>query len=318
MPSYLHEQPDFKDLLAKLEEETGIIPTLLEKDYWLMHVLYGLTKAGFTFELKGGTSLSKGYQIIDRFSEDIDIYIHPGKAYADIEANLLKSKDAHIRRRKEYYDHLTASIKIDGIVKVERDVVFDNTRTYLSGGIRLYYNSVTETVEGVKPGILLEAGFDNIVPNEPLTISSWAYDKAITISGIDIIDNRAKDILCYHPGYTFVEKMQTIATKFRQEQETGEERGNLMRQYYDVYCLLGNQQVQEFIGTTAYQTHKARRFPKKDLEIPIAKNEAYLLSNKLLRSRFKERYIATASLYYKGQPDFEDVLQRIKEYIHTL
>lgn len=318
MPSYLHEQPDFKELLAKLEEETGIIPTLLEKDYWLMHVLYGLTKAGFVFELKGGTSLSKGYQIIDRFSEDIDIYIHPGETYADIETNLGKSKDAHIRRRKEYYDHLAASIKIDGIVEVERDVVFDNTRTYLSGGIRLYYNSVTEIVEGVKPGILLEAGFDNIVPNEPLTISSWAYDKAITVPDIDIIDNSAKDILCYHPGYTFVEKMQTIATKFRQEQESGEERGNLMRQYYDVYCLLGNQQVQEFIGTTAYQMHKERRFPKKDLQIPIAENEAYLLSNKLLRNRFKERYMATASLYYKGQPDFEDVLKRIRAYIHTL
>ncbi len=38
-----------------------------------MQVLYELTKHGFDFELKGGTSLSKGYKIIDRFSEDIDI-----------------------------------------------------------------------------------------------------------------------------------------------------------------------------------------------------------------------------------------------------
>ncbi len=40
-----------------------------------MHVLYGLKTLGLDFELKGGTSLSKGFQIIDRFSEDIDIYI---------------------------------------------------------------------------------------------------------------------------------------------------------------------------------------------------------------------------------------------------
>jgi hypothetical protein len=42
-----------------------------------MHSLYGLQKLGLTFELKGGTSLSKGFKIIDRFSEDIDIHIDP-------------------------------------------------------------------------------------------------------------------------------------------------------------------------------------------------------------------------------------------------
>ncbi|MEA2882414.1 MAG: hypothetical protein QOH32_1670, partial [Bradyrhizobium sp.] len=42
------------------------------KDYWIMHSLYGLQKLGLIFELKGGTSLSKGFKIIDRFSEDID------------------------------------------------------------------------------------------------------------------------------------------------------------------------------------------------------------------------------------------------------
>lgn len=206
MASYLHEQPDFKDLLLVLEKENGIIPTLLEKDYWLMHVLYGLTKAGYQFELKGGTSLSKGYHIIDRFSEDIDIYIHPTGDFADIEENLHKSKDNHIQKRKSYYDHLANTIQIDGIVSIERDTDFDNPGSYFSGGIRLHYKSITEVVEGVKPGILLEAGFDNITPNEPVTISSWAYDKAIA-SGVQVIDNRAVNIKCYHPGYTFVEKL---------------------------------------------------------------------------------------------------------------
>jgi predicted nucleotidyltransferase component of viral defense system len=47
--------------------------TLVEKDYWIMHCLWGLKSQGSTFELKGGTSLSKGFGIIKRFSEDIDI-----------------------------------------------------------------------------------------------------------------------------------------------------------------------------------------------------------------------------------------------------
>ena len=71
---YLHNHKEFANLLSILETETGIIPQLIEKDYWIMHVLYGLKQKGFEFELKGGTSLSKGYKIIDRFSEDIDIH----------------------------------------------------------------------------------------------------------------------------------------------------------------------------------------------------------------------------------------------------
>lgn len=66
--------------------------------------------------------------------------------------------------------------------------------------------------------ILLEVGFDTVTPNEPLTISSWAYDRAAATMGLNITDNRALNIACYHPGYTFVEKLQTIITKFRREQ----------------------------------------------------------------------------------------------------
>jgi len=74
---YLHQQKDFRDLIQVVSNERRILPQLIEKDYWIMHVLYGLAKQGFIFELKGGTSLSKGYRIIERFSEDIDIRIEP-------------------------------------------------------------------------------------------------------------------------------------------------------------------------------------------------------------------------------------------------
>ena len=74
---YLHNHAQFADLIRIVAAEKGIDPGLVEKDYWIMHCLYGLQQLGLTFELKGGTSLSKGFQIIDRFSEDIDIRIEP-------------------------------------------------------------------------------------------------------------------------------------------------------------------------------------------------------------------------------------------------
>lgn len=74
--SYLHDLKDFRELIQVVASERRILPQLIEKDYWIMHALHGLAKQGFVFELKGGTSLSKGYRIIERFSEDIDLRIN--------------------------------------------------------------------------------------------------------------------------------------------------------------------------------------------------------------------------------------------------
>jgi Nucleotidyl transferase AbiEii toxin, Type IV TA system len=77
MSDFLHARSDFNELLAIVAEQHGIDPVLVDKDYWIMHCLWGLQASKFRFELKGGTSLSKGFGIIHRFSEDIDIRIEP-------------------------------------------------------------------------------------------------------------------------------------------------------------------------------------------------------------------------------------------------
>jgi hypothetical protein len=316
-PKFLHETPEFPDLLSILERDTGIVAGLIEKDYWIMHTLYGLQQQGFDFEMKGGTSLSKGYNIIQRFSEDIDIQIHAPEGVEVVADPTNRKKDA-VESRKNFYDWLQENIKIPGITAVTRDTAFDNTTTYNSGGIRLEYPTVTASVPGMKAGILLEVGFDTVTPNKPITISSWAYDRAASTPGLELIDNRAVDVKCYHPGYTFVEKLQTIVTKYRREQEDGTEKPNLMRQYYDVFSLLADPQVNDFIGTEEYHAHKKARFTGKDKETVLHSCEALLLSNPDQRKRFTERYEATRALYYQRQPSFEELLARIREHLHRL
>ena len=63
----LHRHKDFAALIRIVGEELAIDPVLVEKDYWIMHCLYGLQQMGLAFQLKGGTSLSKGFGIIERF-----------------------------------------------------------------------------------------------------------------------------------------------------------------------------------------------------------------------------------------------------------
>jgi len=268
---------------------------------------------GLRFELKGGTSLSKGYQIIDRFSEDVDIRIEPPEDQ-DVKTGRNHLKEAHIKSRKGFYDWLARTIKINGITKVERDTEFDN-KDFFSAGIRLHYESIVASIEDLRDGVLLEAGFANVTPNAAKDMSSWAYDYAVDKA--DIIDNRARAVACYDPGYTLVEKLQTISTKFRKQQQTGELPSDFMRHYYDVYCLLRRPEVQGFIGTEAYKRHKQIHFPKADNQ-DIAANEAFRLGDAKTRAAYARAYEIGHALYYKGRPTFEQILEEINASIDIL
>lgn len=315
---YLHERADFKDLLLVVSDRLRIIPYLVEKDYWIMHVLYGLKSLGFDFELKGGTSLSKGYKAIHRFSEDIDILIHPPADLANhVFIGKNHTKPAHVDSRVQYYQWLAENIRINGIFSVFRDAEFDAPPYYFGGGIRLLYNSFFSAVEGVKEGILLEVGFDDVSPNTPITISSWAYDHAAQ-TGVAAMDNRAIAVKCYNPEYTFVEKLQAIIRKFAKEQADRVPNPNFLRQYYDVYELLELSSVRDFIGTEGYLAHKARRFNKTEREMPLALNKAFDFSDPVLLKSFDERFKKTEPLYYDQQPEFEDIIKRIQGFLPGL
>jgi len=313
---FLHERSDFADLVRIVADERGLLPALVEKDYWIMHCLYGLATQGFTFELKGGTSLSKGFGIIQRFSEDIDIRIDPVCAPFEVFTGANQTKKArHTESRQQFYDWFADTIQIKGIGNVERDLAFDDEK-FRSGGIRLHYESTFDNPAGPKEGILLETGFDDTQPSSRRTISSWAYDKA-SDSSIAMLNNRAIDVPCYHPGYTFVEKLQTVSTKFRQQQDKGELPQNFMRHYYDIGQLLQHPDVADFIGTAEYQERKKIRFRIGD-NLNISENEAFLLSDPTTRDQYALAYQATASLYFNDQTPFDTILDRIQSRIEEL
>jgi len=71
---YLHEDREaFRDLIEQVSNKTGRTPMVVEKDYYVTLILQLLSEYLDHCVFKGGTSLSKGFRVIDRFSEDIDI-----------------------------------------------------------------------------------------------------------------------------------------------------------------------------------------------------------------------------------------------------
>ena len=71
---YLHrDRETFKDIIEQAADSSGRTPAVVEKDYYVTLILKLLSEQLKQCVFKGGTSLSKGFHVIDRFSEDIDI-----------------------------------------------------------------------------------------------------------------------------------------------------------------------------------------------------------------------------------------------------
>jgi len=121
------------------------------------------------------------------------------------------------------------------------------------------------------------------------------------------------DVPCYLPGYTLVEKLQAISTKYRQQQLEERLPPNFIRHYYDVYCLLRDPDTLVFVGTSDYKAHKNKRFRKED-NPRIDQNEAFLLSDPEIRKLYKKTYESRPALYYRPQPPFDLILDEIMEH----
>lgn len=70
-----NDKETFEQVILKVASETGIEPSIVEKDYYVTLFLKRIVELQPNIIFKGGTSLSKCYKVIKRFSEDIDLNI---------------------------------------------------------------------------------------------------------------------------------------------------------------------------------------------------------------------------------------------------
>ena len=69
------DRENFEQIILKVSEDTGIDASIVEKDYYVTLFLKRIVEVIPNIIFKGGTSLSKCYKLIKRFSEDIDLNI---------------------------------------------------------------------------------------------------------------------------------------------------------------------------------------------------------------------------------------------------
>ena len=209
--SFIHEDRDFNDLLGIVAERQGLAIALVEKDYWVTHALWAIHDQGFDIWFKGGTSLSKGFGLIERFSEDLDLKIEPGSVTAlpRVSDWARESRQA-IEQRRTYFETLSGLLRVPG-AEVHLSVP-DNERRWRGANLEVRYQARHLDALGVlKPFVLLEVGSARVTPSLDRDCTSFVHDYLDEVGELgNYEDNRPRSVRCLHPLVTLIEKLDGL------------------------------------------------------------------------------------------------------------
>jgi predicted nucleotidyltransferase component of viral defense system len=309
---------DFDAVLAAAGEQLGLRAGVVEKDYWVTQALRGMQRA-FTdaFIFKGGTSLSKAYGLIQRFSEDIDILLRDEEL----------SKSGREKRMKQICEAAANEIEA-GSEK-------------LSGGksyrtVELFLGERREPEPPTLPFIRLDVGFSGgIEPHGTRKISTLigellerneqgeegAYD-----------DLSPFNVTVLAPWRTMIEKLILVNCVARDCQDDVDAVARLRagRHFYDVYSLLGDGEVLAALGDRSRFTEvveDALRITRDHFNVTYERPDggfaaglAYSCDG-ALREAFEVEYAAIMDAFYFGDepyPSFAATVDRVEEYAELL
>jgi hypothetical protein len=137
-------------LVERVAEDLGTSPGLVEKDWHVVRalgVIAQLDAGGMMPAFSGGTSLSKGWELIKRFSEDIDFKV--GELLA-------ASRSAGRRARGDYRQHVLATLTGNGFTLEGAPEIGNDNRFFAAD---LGYDALFGAGQGLRPHIRIETSF---------------------------------------------------------------------------------------------------------------------------------------------------------------
>ena len=247
----LFEHSDFEQAIIRAADyfrERGLREALIEKDYYVTEALRVIEQeSGSKVIFKGGTSLSKGWNLIQRFSEDIDIFLDPTAFNPEL------GKNAIDRELKHFRDAISKHPALNFVSKESPTI----------GGFgrndRFEYQQRFAGIGDIRNRVLVEAGSaSGKEPTESIQIQSYVgqflQETGVTL-GAD--DEGSFKMRLLHFRRTFVEKMFAIHGKVDTFQKTGLGIGSYARHYYDLFCLAERPEVLAMLGSEEYEVIKS-------------------------------------------------------------
>ncbi len=320
------------DRLAMLQQteatHPGINQVAIEKDWWVTVTLKALFQTDCCESLifKGGTSLSKGFNIIERFSEDIDLAI--SHSFFGIEKSNKSQRDKLKKLARKYIQE-TLSIQIDEHLKsmgLTGYTIENVTQVQDKNGewkpidsdkdptvILLHYPSIVEdTISYIPPRVKIEISCLSMdEPTEERCIHSLIGE---TFEEEDI-DANCK-IRTVVPTRTFLEKIFLLAEEFQKDKPRSV---RMSRHLYDLEKLMDTEYGREALADrTLYdaivehrKAYYALKYVNYDLHAPATIN--FMIPEQAIES-WKSDYADMRRFFIYGQSlEFDAVMQKIAE-----
>lgn len=307
----LFEHQDFEQAILQAEQHfksAGLRAAIIEKDYYVTEALRLISVLDDKVIFKGGTSLSKGWNLINRFSEDIDIFYATDLSRRPLDRELKSLRDLVAKHPAMTY-------------------LADESQTI--GGFgrndRFEYSQIFGGVGEVANRVLLEVGTaSGRQPMEVRELRSYLA-QFLQETGVSLgaEDESAFPMCLLHFRRTFVEKLFAIHSKVELMKSKGQSLGSYARHYYDLYQLSQRSEVTAMLASSEYPEIKkdydriSREHFSKSYFFPedmsFAKSEALFPSADLAVIIENEYEAQCKQLCYGAYPSWRDVQTRFEE-----
>lgn len=317
---------DRLDILSITSARTGLPMDVIEKDWWVTATLYALSKTKYfpLMSFKGGTSLSKGYNLINRFSEDIDISL----AREDIfsisnlsgnQINKAKRKARHYIIRELPFE-LDIAFKEMGIsdysIKTESTKIdSEGNETELSATtnpstIFVIYESIIPSIsEYFEPRVKIEIGCMNM--KEPVENKKISSILAVDMNGDE---DMTVDFSTVIPSRTFLEKIFLLHEEFQKSKPRSR---RMTRHLYDIFKLMDSPYGGAIEDKDLYEKVIKHRSEFNKLDYVNYETHHYntisFIPPDYLKEEWEKDYKSMREIfiYDEDKPTFDDLIKRM-------
>ena len=262
---YKIEKAEKEAIFNAIATEKGMTPFAVEKDWWVSRSLEVIFQMPIAEHLvfKGGTSLSKAWKLINRFSEDIDLAID--KAFFEgYSGDISKTQIGKLRKvagvytTGTFFDELQEEFKTKGFKELSFKVIEAIDSDQDPRIIEIYYpNVVTQPTEYVMPRVQIEISCRSL--REPFTVQTFGSLVDEVYAGSDFAEPLFT-VPTVNPERTFLEKLFLLHEEFHRPAEKMRV-DRLSRHIYDIYHLTKAGIAEKAINDKGlYETIVAHRY----------------------------------------------------------
>jgi hypothetical protein len=326
-------------LFATTAQRLGTTPQNVEKDFWVCWTLdtlfNGLTDSPRLL-FKGGTSLSKGFGLIDRFSEDIDVTVF--RDDLGLPASVEELSALSRNKRNQALDAIRTACEayINGPLLQDLGAIAAATGArngYEAGALRvepdvadlqtllMIYPSVTPLDAYIAKSVKIESGAKSALdPNTSRAVAPYVNDDLPTL------DLSVRNVVIVDAERTFWDKIVILHGLRRWYEIRGALRGDgqrISRHYYDLYQLLRSETGRTALANRALGedcvAHARVFFDRPDYDLKSAHPPTFALCPEGdMTGALRQDYRAMSAMIFGEPPPFDAIIEEIAALEKTL